>query len=102
MAIQSVGVESVMKPLNLNLLNQSEKASDEKKSTFEGMLSTIQKIDDTQKASQSSVTKLLTTGEGSTHEVLMAMEKAKSQVKTAAMVREKLVDGYQQIMNMQI
>lgn len=59
-------------------------------------------LESTQVASQNSMQRLLTTGEGNAHEVIIAMNAAESQIKMASVVRDKLVENYQQIMNMQI
>lgn len=72
-------------------------------SNFSNMLQdTLQSMETTQVKSQNSIQRLLTTGEGNAHEVLIGMNKAESQIKTAAVVRDKLIENYQQIMNMQI
>lgn len=62
----------------------------------------LSSMESTQVESQNSIQRLLTTGEGNAHEVIIAMNAAESQIKMASVVRDKLVENYQQIMNMQI
>lgn len=87
--------------LNLNPISKSPQSS-EKKQAFENVLDTIGAIEKNQIETKNSVTNLLKYGQGSTHDVLMAMQKAEGTIKTAAMVRDKLVQAYQEIMRTQL
>lgn len=83
-------------------LNTGNQISTDEKSKFEGMLNTIDSIEKNQIDTRASITKMLTTGEGDTHELLIASNKAVSQIKTASVFRDKFIESYNTIMNTQI
>lgn len=62
----------------------------------------LEDMNQTQNDAQNAVYNLLTKGEGETHEVLIQQKKAESQMKTAAVVRDNLIENYKQLMSMQI
>lgn len=62
----------------------------------------LEDMNQTQNNAQNAVYNLLTHGVGETHEVLMQQKKAESQMKTAALVRDNLIENYKQLMSMQI
>lgn len=98
MIVNSIG-NQISSTLSLN----SDKAvSMENKLSFENMLNTVSSIEDNQVNTKASIYKMLTTGEGDTHEAMIAMQKAASQIKTASVVRDKFLESYNAIMNMQI
>lgn len=76
--------------------------SGDKKLSFDNLLNTVDAIEDNQLGTRASIYTMLTTGKGDTHEALIAMQKATSQIKTASVVRDKFIESYQAIMNMQI
>lgn len=73
-----------------------------KKEEFKSLLDTVGGIEKYQLEAKSTIYNSLVSGEGSTHNVVMAMQKAESQIKTASMVRDKLVQAYQEIMRVQL
>ncbi len=87
---------------NLYNLGTENKVSEEKKLSFEGMLNTIGAIEENQVNTRASITNALVTGEGDTHELLIASNKAASQIKTASVFRDKFIESYNTIMNTQI
>ncbi|MFD3446006.1 flagellar hook-basal body complex protein FliE [Microbacteriaceae bacterium 4G12] len=56
----------------------------------------------TQNNAQSAIYNLLTKGEGEPQEVLIQQMKAESQMKTAAVIRDNVIENYKQLLNMQI
>ncbi|KFN02024.1 flagellar hook-basal body complex protein FliE [Bacillus clarus] len=62
----------------------------------------LEDMNKTQNNAQIAVYDLLTKGVGETHDVLIQQKKAESQMKTAALVRDNLIENYKQILNMQI
>ena len=58
-------------------------------------------MNQTQNNAQTAVYDLLTKGVGETHDVLI-QQKAESQMKTAALVRDNLIENYKSLINMQI
>ncbi|WP_289628189.1 flagellar hook-basal body complex protein FliE [Listeria ilorinensis] len=53
-------------------------------------------------SAQNAVYKLLTTGEGNASDVLIQMKSVESQMKTAAVVRDNVIENYKQLLNTQI
>lgn len=62
----------------------------------------LEDMNQTQNNAQTAVYDLLTKGVGETHEVMIQQKKAESQMKTAAVVRDNLIENYKQLMSMQI
>ncbi|MEI4830586.1 flagellar hook-basal body complex protein FliE [Bacillus sp. FJAT-53711] len=62
----------------------------------------LEEMNQTQNNAQTGVYDLLTKGIGNTNDVLIQQKKAESQMKTAAVVRDNLIENYKQLMNMQI
>jgi len=62
----------------------------------------LNSMNTTQNNAQNSVYNLLTTGEGDASQVLLQLEQAKSQMKTASVIRDDLVQSYKQLMNTQM
>ncbi|PHA01931.1 flagellar hook-basal body complex protein FliE [Bacillus pseudomycoides] len=62
----------------------------------------LEGMNQTQNNAQTAVYDLLTNGVGNTNDVLIQQKKAESQMKTAAVVRDNLIENYKQLMNMQI
>ncbi|GAB6447688.1 MULTISPECIES: flagellar hook-basal body complex protein FliE [Bacillus cereus group] len=96
-------VNNIGNQINSTLSLSGDKAvSKENKLSFENMLNTVSSIEANQVNTKASVYNMLTTGEGDTHEAMIAMQKAASQIKTASVVRDKFLESYNAIMNMQI
>lgn len=72
--------------------------------TVEGkrFIDLLEDMNQTQNNAQTAVYDLLTKGVGETHDVLIQQKKAESQMKTAAVVRDNLIESYKQLINMQI
>ncbi len=68
-------------------------------STFAQMLDFL---NETQNSAQDSVYNLITTGEGDLSEVLIELQQAESKMKTAAVIRDNVIESYKQLMNMQL
>lgn len=62
----------------------------------------LEDMNQTQNNAQTAVYDLLTKGVGETHDVLIQQKKAESQMKTAALVRDNLIENYKSLINMQI
>lgn len=62
----------------------------------------LEDMNQTQNNAQTAVYDLLTKGIGETHDVLIQQKKAESQMKTAALVRDNLIENYKSLINMQI
>ena len=62
----------------------------------------IESLEGSQVESQNTITELLRTGEGDSTQAIIEMNKATSEIKMAAVVRDKLIENYQTIMNIQI
>ncbi|AWC32327.1 flagellar hook-basal body complex protein FliE [Bacillus cytotoxicus] len=62
----------------------------------------LEDMNQTQNNAQTAVYDLLTKGVGETHDVLIQQKKAESQMKTAAVIRDNLIENYKQLLNMQI
>ena len=58
----------------------------------------LEDMNQTQNNAQTAVYDLLTKGVGETHDVLI--RKAESQMKTAALVRDNLIENYKSLINM--
>ncbi|PFJ17240.1 flagellar hook-basal body complex protein FliE [Bacillus cereus] len=73
-------------------------------STIEGksFIDLLEDMNQTQNNAQTAVYDLLTKGVGETHDVLIQQKKAESQMKTAAVIRDNLIENYKQLINMQI
>ncbi|AWC28298.1 MULTISPECIES: flagellar hook-basal body complex protein FliE [Bacillus cereus group] len=72
--------------------------------TVEGkrFIDLLEDMNQTQNNAQTAVYDLLTKGVGQTHDVLIQQKKAEAQMKTAAVVRDHLIENYKQLLNMQI
>ncbi|ENQ3080319.1 TPA: flagellar hook-basal body complex protein FliE [Bacillus pseudomycoides] len=62
----------------------------------------LEGMNQTQNHAQTAVYDLLTKGVGETHEVMIQQKKAEAQMKTAAVIRDNLIENYKQLMSMQI
>ncbi|MCP8968843.1 flagellar hook-basal body complex protein FliE [Ectobacillus ponti] len=62
----------------------------------------LEGMDTTQNGAQKAVYDLLVNGKGDAHEVLIQQKKAESQMKTAAVIRDNLIEGYKQLLNTQL
>ncbi|WP_439875611.1 flagellar hook-basal body complex protein FliE [Bacillus mycoides] len=62
----------------------------------------LEDMNKTQNNTQTAVYDLLTKGVGETHDVLIQQKKAESQMKTATLVRDNLIENYKSLINMQI
>ena len=78
---------------------ENKKTESGSESLFSQMLNSM---NTTQNNAQNSVYNLLTTGEGDASQVLLQLEQAKSQMKTASVIRDDLVQSYKQLMNTQM
>lgn len=96
-------INSIGNQLNsIPVTNSENKVSEEKKLSFENMLNTVSSIEENQINTRASIYKTLTTGEGDTHDLIIASNKAASQIKTASVFRDKFLESYNTIMNTQI
>jgi flagellar hook-basal body complex protein FliE len=84
----------------------SGKTAPEKKSApgsfgtiLEGMVKDVETLQ--QKANE-EITKVQTEQSGSIHEVMIAMEKADISFRTMMLVRNKLLEAYQEVMRLQV
>lgn len=68
----------------------------------EKFIDLLEDMNQTQNNAQTAVYDLLTKGVGETHDVLIQQKKAESQMKTAALVRDNLIENYKSLINMQI
>jgi len=66
---------------------------------LEGMVKDAETLQ--QKANE-EITKVQTTQSGSIHEVMIAMEKADISFRTMMIVRNKLLEAYQEVMRLQV
>ena len=62
----------------------------------------LEDMNQTQNNAQTAVYDLLTKGVGETYDVKKKKKKAESQMKTAALVRDNLIENYKSLINMQI
>ncbi|MFX3622728.1 MAG: flagellar hook-basal body complex protein FliE [Ectobacillus sp.] len=62
----------------------------------------LNEMTSTQNGAQEAVYNLLTKGQGQAHEILIQQMKAESQMKTASVIRDNLIENYKQLMNTQI
>ncbi|UOY93386.1 flagellar hook-basal body complex protein FliE [Ectobacillus sp. JY-23] len=65
-------------------------------------LSLLNEMTQTQNANQVATYNLITKGEGEASQVLISQMKAESQMKTAALVRDNIIENYKQLMNTQL
>ncbi|MDC2865754.1 MULTISPECIES: flagellar hook-basal body complex protein FliE [unclassified Bacillus (in: firmicutes)] len=85
------GIQSLAAPKNSSTPVEGKK-----------FINLLEEMNQTQNNAQTAVYDLLTKGVGDTHEVLIQQKKAESQMKTAAVVRDNLIENYKQLMSMQI
>lgn len=62
----------------------------------------LNEMTQTQNDSQQAAYNLLTKGEGEANQVFIQQIKAESQMKTAAVIRDNVIENYKQLMNMQM
>ncbi|EAE1964427.1 flagellar hook-basal body complex protein FliE [Listeria monocytogenes] len=98
MAIESINAASVLPKVTLGETAKTDNATGAG-NTFTQMLDSMS---DTQSNAQTSVSNLLTTGEGNASDVLIKMKKAESEMKTAAVIRDNVIESYKQLLNMQV
>lgn len=98
MAIESINAASVLPKVTLGETAKTDNAAGAG-NTFTQMLDSMS---DTQSNAQTSVSNLLTTGEGNARDVLIQMKKAESEMKTAAVIRDNVIESYKQLLNMQV
>ncbi|MGJ6213677.1 flagellar hook-basal body complex protein FliE [Listeria monocytogenes] len=98
MAIESINAASVLPKVTLGETAKTDNATGAG-NTFTQMLDSMS---DTQSNAQTSVSNLLTTGEGNVSDVLIQMKKAESEMKTAAVIRDNVIESYKQLLNMQV
>jgi flagellar hook-basal body complex protein FliE len=71
-------------------------------SGFDALFSMVQTLNKEQKTADYKIEEVLTGHSDDTHGSLIALQKAELQMHFASVVRDKFVQGYQQIMNMQL
>ncbi|CAM2362633.1 flagellar hook-basal body complex protein FliE [Listeria seeligeri] len=98
MAMESINTASVMPKVTLAETAKTDNAAGAG-NTFTQMLDSMS---DVQSNAQNSVSNLLTTGEGNASDVLIQMKKAESEMKTAAVIRDNVIESYKQLLNMQV
>ncbi|MBC1429268.1 flagellar hook-basal body complex protein FliE [Listeria seeligeri] len=98
MAIESINTASVMPKVTLSETAKTDNAAGAG-NTFTQMLDSMS---DVQSNAQNSFSNLLTTGEGNASDVLIQMKKAESEMKTAAVIRDNVIESYKQLLNMQV
>ncbi|EAC4171887.1 flagellar hook-basal body complex protein FliE [Listeria monocytogenes] len=98
MAIESINAASVLPKVTLGETAKTDNATGAG-NTFTQMLDSMS---DTQSNAQTSVSNLLTMGEGNASDVLIQMKKAESEMKTAAVIRDNVIESYKQLLNMQV
>ncbi|EDN9972458.1 flagellar hook-basal body complex protein FliE [Listeria monocytogenes] len=98
MAIESINAASVLPKVTLGETAKTDNATGAG-NTFTQMLDSMS---DTQSNAQTSVSNLLTAGEGNASDVLIQMKKAESEMKTAAVIRDNVIESYKQLLNMQV
>lgn len=98
MAIESISTANVLPKITLGETAKPESVTGAG-NTFTQMLDSMS---DTQSNAQTSVSNLLTTGEGNASDVLIQMKKAESEMKTAAVIRDNVIESYKQLLNMQV
>lgn len=85
------------------LNNQTEtKAKPEMKSTFDKLLGVVEGINSNQIDAQNQMTNVILGKSEDTHGALIALQKAEVQIKLATTVRDKVVQSYNKIIDMQI
>lgn len=82
--------------------NETSIDTNTSKANFGNMLETIGNIEKRYSETQNMSYDNLINGQGSTHDMLINLQKATSEIKTLGVVRDKFVEGYQQIMSMQL
>lgn len=85
--------------MNLETSNQKNVNSSNFGDKFLEMVDSTEK---NQKTVQTKVYELLTEGKGNSHDVIVSLQRADSQIKTMSVVRDKVVEGYKEIMRMQL
>lgn len=97
-------IESVMNTQPFGTIQPIGAPKTSQTSRVEGkkFIDLLEDMNQTQNNAQTAVYDLLTKGVGETHDVLIQQKKAESQMKTAAVVRDNLVENYKQLLNMQI
>lgn len=98
MAIEGIA-SSAVSSLPLQSPKGGTEQVTESADTFASM---FDKMSEVQNNAENSAYKMVTTGEGNTSDVLIQMKKAESQMKTAAVIRDNLVESYKQLLNTQV
>ncbi len=81
----------------------AQKGSDQATGSFESTLSGfINNVNDLQNSANNAIDQMATGQAADVHEVMVAMEKAKISFDLLMEVRNKMLDAYKQIMQMQI
>lgn len=93
---------------SINSINQVQQAEKVNKSSTNGLEfsnlleEAIDKLDQTQKSSQSANLSLLTGNVENIHSVILEAEKAEIALSLALQIRNKIIDSYNDIMRIQI
>ena len=95
MSIESISTNSIALP------TQSSEVGDQS-GTFNQLWDVIGKLNDGQIQADTKIKEVLTGQSDDAHGALIGLEKAEIQMQLAATVRDKLTQGYQQIINMQL
>lgn len=101
MNINNISTRSLFAPITQPFL-QTESVKTAKATEGKAFIDLLNGMDEKQNAAQAAVYNLLTKGEGEVDDVLIQQQKAESQMKTAAVVRDNIIENYKQLMNMQI
>lgn len=96
MNIQEVGLNNLQSFSNVKGKNEVNQT------VFDKLWTTIEGMNETQNEGSSKVQDVLLGKSDDTHGALIALEKAELQMQLATTVRDKVTQGYQQIINMQL
>lgn len=84
------------------MLDETLSVDSVKQSGSLGLMNSIYEINNTQLNANSLVQDVISGNSDNTHGALIALEKADLQMQLAVTTRDKLIQGYQSIINMQI
>jgi flagellar hook-basal body complex protein FliE len=93
-------IESTSSPLTELL--KTNKTTQTEDTMFDRMFDTVKEINSTQVQANTKMEDVISGKSEDSHGALIGLEKADIQMQLAVTVRDKLLQGYQQIINMQI
>lgn len=99
MAIQSIGTNSILN--NLNISNTTEEKTNG--TSFSNVLSdAISKVNDSEVNANNKIESLIKGEDVEMHEVMLAMQESVLSLQALIEVRNKTVEAYQEISNLQL